>query len=77
MWPAEFMSAACESFQKHLTYASPLRMKGTRFTNPVNFASTVKFDKHSLSCDWLRACCMGRHSMLENLQDRSAKNTEW
>lgn len=42
---------------------------GQTVSGLVNVARAVKFGQQLLSCNGLRACCMGKHCMLETLQE--------
>jgi len=56
---------ACARFQNTLTYI-PHQNDGQTVSGLVNVARKVKFGQQLLSCNWLRACCMGKHNNAGN-----------
>ena len=65
MWPTDVTSAARQRFRTHLTYAPPSQWR-TTFTDLLNFARTVRFDKHHLSSNGIPAYSMGRYRYVQN-----------
>jgi len=68
IWPTQVMSAAPEPF-KHINLMLP--NEGERqllFSDLVNFARRVKCCKQYLTCNGIRACCTGKHRVLETSQ---------
>ena len=66
MRPVEVVSAACECFRTHFTYAHPSERR-TTFAGDANFACAAKFGEQYAVARFV-AVTRGRHRMMETLE---------